>query len=176
MFVAGQLLIGLLLDHVFPLVRFPSAAGVLAGLDRQPTPPRLVILGSSRTGCGLNAEQINLLLASAHHAPPAPRVFNASVPAGDTLTSEFLYDRLRRRGHRPDWVLVEVSPETLNCPNTWMAGHVVRQLGWAELPTHIGDAIRTNSGPRYLGARLLPGLVHREAITTALGRAIRPAP
>jgi hypothetical protein len=57
-----------------------------------------------------------------------------------------------------------------------MAGHVIRQLTWAHLPTHLGDAIRTNSGPRYLGALLLPALVHRTEICAALCQTLWHSP
>jgi hypothetical protein len=164
---------GVALDVLFPLYRFPSARDALDALARQPTPPRLLVLGSSRFGCGFDVGEANRLLWSATGSTRL-RTFNLSVPAGEPLSHELLLDHLLARGLRPDWLVVEIAPENVSTPGAWMPMHAARQLGWRQLPTHFAEVARANSASRYLGSLALPLWVHRERLLEAL--AWRPGP
>src|SRR5262245_16686293 len=72
---------GIALEGLVPLYRFPSARDALDALASQPTPPRLVVLGSSRFGCGFDQAEANRLLWAATGSTDL-RTFNLSVPAG----------------------------------------------------------------------------------------------
>lgn len=158
---------GVALDSFCPLYRFPSARNALDALRRQPVAPRLVVLGSSRLGCGFDTTEANRLLWSAT-GNTRLRVFNLSVPAGEPISHELLLEHLLAGGSHPEWLLVEIAPENLTYPCAWLPMHSTRQLGWRHLFTHLGELARVNSAPRYLGSLLLPLWVHRHRLLDAL--------
>src|SRR5829696_3715572 len=137
LFVGGQLAIGLVLDYRYPLTRFPSGGQAIAVARAEPRPPAVAFFGSSRTGAAVDVSRINALLKA---EPGSPRAVNLAVPTGDCLTSEFLLDQVLKAGVRPRWVVVEVSPETLNVQNVWMTTHVIRQLNWEHVLSHAWAA------------------------------------
>ena len=165
---------GVALEKFYPLLRFPSARDALEVLEHQPT-THLVVLGSSRFGCGIDTPEAQRLVWSAT-GETRFRAFNLSVPGGEPISHEFLLDEMLARGVRPDWLLVELSPENLTCPGAWLPIHCTRQLGWRHFPTHIGEITRANSAPRYLGSLLLPLWVHRHRVLDALTRRPTSAP
>src|SRR5262249_40233174 len=57
-FFAVQLAAGVLLDRVWPQLRFSFLYKQLERLDEQQVPPTVVCLGSSRFGCGVSAEHM----------------------------------------------------------------------------------------------------------------------
>lgn len=173
LFAAGQLVIGLLLDYRYPLVRFPSAGRVLAVAAREERPPAVAFLGSSRTGAAVDAVEANRILAAESGRDPAPRVVTLAVPAGDALSAEFLLDQLLRAGQRPRWAVVEVSPETLNRRNLWMSSHAVRQLTWEHVPSHWPTARRWHAGGYFAEARLVPVYTHRRQLVAEAKSAVR---
>jgi hypothetical protein len=164
LFAGGQLATGLALDYAYPLVRFPSAGRVLAAARAEPRPPAVAFFGSSRTGAAVDAAEANRVLAAESGRKPPPRVVNLGVPAGDALAAEFLLERLLEAGVKPRWAVVEVSPETLNRRNLWMASHAVRQLTWADVPTHWRTAYRWHAGAYFAEARLVPAYTHRRQL------------
>jgi hypothetical protein len=164
LFVAIQLGVGLVLDYGFPLMRFPSAARVLESLPADPSSVEVLFLGSSRFGAGIDAGEVGSLLETAGSPRRLCPVVNASVPAGDLITSEFLFGQLLDRGVRPRIVVVEISPETLNHYNEWLGFHVVRQLRWEHVPAYWYETCRAGHGMRFLSARLFPLFQHRQLI------------
>jgi hypothetical protein len=172
LFVAIQLASGVVLDYLKPLVRFPTAKAVLAVAHQDPTPPTFAFLGSSRTGASIHYDVLNHELTEP--GKPTPRSVSLAVPAGDAITMEFLLDRLIADGTVPTWAVMEVSPETVNAYNTWwMPLHVLRQLNWEHVPTHIGAAIKGNAAWPYLEARLVPTYTYRKQIIAETKVAVR---
>jgi hypothetical protein len=173
LFAGGQLATGLLLDYRYPLVRFPSAGRVLAVAAAEERPPAVAFFGSSRTGAAVDAIEADRILAAESGRDPAPRVVNLGVPAGDALSAEFLLDQLLQAGRKPRWVVVEVSPETLNRRNLWMSSHAVRQLTWEDVPTHWQTARRWHAGGYFAEARLVPVYTHRRQLVAEARSAAR---
>jgi hypothetical protein len=163
LFAAGQLAAGLILDYAAPLTRFPSAGRVAKYLEQEPKPPEVVFFGSSRTGGGIQAAEMNSLLAGEFPADP-PRVLNAAAPGGDPITAEYMLDMLVSRGVRPKVVVLEVWPEAFNRRNPFVNLHVVRQFNWEDAPTSYMDIVRSRSAWLYLQARLVPVYTHRKQI------------
>jgi hypothetical protein len=175
-FLAVQLAAGLLLDYRWPLLRFPSAARVMATVRRQPAPPDLVFLGSSRFAAGIDPGDVAQLLERDCRLPEPVVALNASVPAGDVVTADFLLRRLLREGARPRAVVVEVSPETLNLYNEWLNFHIRRQLRWDDLPAYLLDICRVRQGFYLLSDRLCPLYIHRLEVWGALARLVGVGP
>ncbi len=101
LFVAIQLVGGWFLDYRWQAVRFPSAAGVMARLEQEPS-PEIVFLGSSRFGGGIKPEVIEPLLA-AEKEDRVVSVLNAAVPCGDAIASKYIFAKLLRAGVHPRW-------------------------------------------------------------------------
>jgi hypothetical protein len=172
LFVAIQAFAGWVLDYARPLVRFPTAKAVLAVARQEPKPPAFAFLGSSRTGAAIYYDELEHALAEP--GKPAPRAISLAVPAGDAITMEFLLDQLLETGPAPQWVFIEVSPETVNAENTWwMPLHVLRQLNWEHVPTHAVAAIKGNAAWPYLEARLVPTYTFRKQIVAETKVAVR---
>jgi hypothetical protein len=161
-FLVCQLAAGLLLDFVWPGVRFRGLDYALEQCRTaaaSPERPLVLALGSSRFGCGLLTHVVEAELGP---DPAAPRVINFSMPGGDFITAEHLYQRARAVGCRPSLVLLEVSPETLARRNLWLDMHSLRQLTWLDGPQFASDLVRSGHALRYLASRFVPLYVHRD--------------
>jgi hypothetical protein len=167
-FLITHLVGGLLLDYCWPLVRFPSGAAVLDSLSRMPD-PRMVLLGSSRVAIGISQGEVATLVQRQCHLDKPYWIFNAAVPAGDSITMEFLLGELLQRGVKPDWIVVEVSPETLSEYNEWLGVHVRRQLRWDHVPAYLVQTCRAGQGLRLLSARFFSLFFHRQQILEETG-------
>ena len=166
-FALAQVMAGLLFDHVWPEVRFPFLYRQIAKVEAS-TPPTLVCLGSSRFGTSLLEEDMNRVLREAY-------AFNAAVPAGDPLSSEYVLDQLLAHGIRPRTVVIEILPEALNHRICWMKSHVERQLGWEDLPTHFSEIVRTEQLSAYCQGRLFPLYAYRRGVFTFVSDKVRQA-
>jgi hypothetical protein len=155
---------GLLLDYVWPLVRFPSAGKIVRALHSMPDAPRLVFLGSSRMIGAIEAGEVQRLLQSEQGRTQMYGVLNGAVPAGDLVAQELLLAKILRAGCRPEYLVMEVNPESLHACNPWMQVHVYRQLRWDDLFAYAGDIARSRELVRFLNARFFPLLLHRKAI------------
>jgi|GEM_PF-2600780 len=162
-FTATQLLGGLLLDYVWPGIRFPTAELTFKALARQPRSPDIMCVGSSRFGAGFVQEHIRDQLRAASGDSDLI-VFNAAIEAGDLITARYVMDHAFDQGVRPRILVVEVSPETLARRSEWMGQHVLRQLTWEEIPEHLGSMYRSDNLLRLVSARLLPLHMHRRQI------------
>ena len=161
LFFAIQISAGLLLDHIWPLVRFPEAAAIYDSLAAETVAPRVVFLGSSRTQGGIWPTEICPLLERECRLDKPCGIFNAAVPAGDAIVYENLFDGLQRRGVRPEYLIIEVNPETLNNRNDWLGIHTYRQLNWGDVLTYTIPTVRAGHGMRLLSSRFFPLYLHR---------------
>src|SRR5262249_44128693 len=97
-----------------------------------------------------------------------PVVFNASVPIGDFVASEFMLQRLQQAGVRPTYALVEINPAFVNQRNDWITAHIRRQLVWADLPAYFADICKAGRLDRLLSTRLNPLHCYREELCRQL--------
>ena len=172
LFLAAQLVGGFLLDTVGQAIRFPSAAHVLERVE-QGERPAVICLGSSRFAHGLNESLLKEGLTR-ELGGAGPAILNASVPAGDQVSSDYILQKLLAEGVRPRLALVEVTPESLNACNTWLNVHVQRQLGWEDLPRFGREIFQANQLLRLVKARLLPLYLHRRQLLRESWEAVRP--
>lgn len=162
-FVLVQLGGGLVLDYIWPELRFPTAYLTFKALQQQAKAPDVMCLGSSRFGAGFAQEQIRDILRE-ETGDTTLTVFNAAIEAGDLVTADFIMEGVLEQGTKPRVVVIEVSPETLARRGEWMGQHVLRQLTWEDVPEHLGDIWRSGNMVRLLSARLLPLHMHRHEI------------
>ncbi len=172
LFVLGQVVAGLLLDYVFPLTRFPSAAKAMERAAEEPH-PAVIFFGSSRTESAIVASEADRILAETSHRQPPPRVLNGYIVAGDSLSSEFVFTRMLDRGTKPEWIVLEVSPEMVNDKPPFMREHAIRQLTWPDLFTNFSTIVRANAMWVYAEGRLVPLYSHRRQIVLNGKNAIR---
>lgn len=163
LFIAGQLVAGFLLDYAFPLTRFPSGARALDRAAEEPN-PTVVFFGSSRTESAMVSAEANRILAAESGRQPPPRVLNAYIVAGDSLSSEFVFTRLFDRGMKPEVIVFEVSPEMVDDRPPFMREHAARQLKWGDLFTSLPTIVRSNALWVYAEARVVPVYTHRRQI------------
>jgi hypothetical protein len=74
-------------------------------------PPTVVMLGSSRTMFGFDAQRVQAHLAAA--LPASPLVHNFGIPGAGPINHRLHLQRLLADGIHPDLVLVEVTPQLL---------------------------------------------------------------
>ena len=162
-FLCCQLVGGLLIDYVWPGIRFRGLDDQLAQCRQASCTDRPVVLalGSSRFGCGLQPALVEEALGGPGHGP---KVLNLSMPGGDFITAEHLYRRARETGCQPSLVFLEVSPETLARRNLWLDMHSLRQLTWLDGPRYAADLVRSGHALRYLASRFVPLYVHRDQL------------
>lgn len=91
-------------------LRDPGYADKEIRLARQealnPTGPRIVMLGTSRTAAAFHAGRLREQLGSGV-------VFNFGIPASGPVTHLLYFRRLLAAGHKPDLLILEVLPPTL---------------------------------------------------------------
>ena len=172
LYLAAQGLAGYLIDHHGLAIRFPAAATVLHDAEESPK-ATVVWMGSSRSGA-LSSDAINTGLWE-RYGRHRVNLFNAAVPGGDPVTSEFLLDALLERGHRPEIIVVEVCPYFLLRNSNMVGMHVLRQTNWSDVPAILPEAVSTGNLVRLLTARLLPLYLHRKAIRSSVLPANPPA-
>ena len=160
--VAGQGLAGYVIDHHGLAIRFPSAAIVLQELATAP-PSAVVWMGTSRSEGGIRPDVMNTGLWK-RYGRHRVNLFNAAVPAGDPYVSSYLLDALLERGHRPEILVVEVSPEIVVRNTKWLRAHATRQMGWSDIPAVLPEAIMSETMPRLAMARLMPLYAYRASI------------
>jgi Protein of unknown function (DUF1574) len=174
-FFGLQLIIGLALDYCWPLLRFPSARKTMARLAAEPGKPEIVFLGSSRLKAGIVPEEVGPLLSWQCRTERPVRVFNASVPFGDVISAEYVFQLLLDRGVRPTLVVLEVSPEQLNSWDDWIGVHIRRQFRWHDAPTYLLEICRANQLAFWLGERINPLYYNREDLWADADDAVREA-
>src|SRR5581483_3547900 len=117
-----------------------------------------------RVEVGLEQGELGKLLRREFQESQPVWVFNAAVPAGDPVTMEYVLGQVIQRGARPDWAIVEVSPETLNEYNEWLGIHVRRQLRWDHVPSYLVETCWSGQGLRLFSARFFALFLHRQQL------------
>jgi hypothetical protein len=107
-----------------------------------PGAPRVILLGTSRAGCGFAAGRAQRTAADAGFAAV---VFNCGLPGAGPVTHRLYLPRLLEDGHRPDLLLLEVLPPLL----------ADRPDGPVEARTITGDML-TRAEVETMGAYGLP--------------------
>ncbi len=114
-FVVAQLGLGVAVERWLPGVRDPEYAAKFERLEARraeaPGRPLVLVLGSSRVEMGLVAGRVRAALANR----PA-LVFNFGLSGGGSLLEAIALRRLLAAGVRPDLLVLEVLPLTLNQP------------------------------------------------------------
>ena len=170
--VSVQLLVGGMLDYVFPEWRFIGLKQGLANCQQaDKTQPLIVVLGSSRFGGGVLPKDVEKAL---HANGVSAHVVNLCAPGGDFISAEYIIQLLLQREIVPDCVLLEISPETLAKRNLWLNLHCLRQLTWFDGPRYSVDLIRSGHFLRFLASRLNPIYTFREQIRVHLEAHLLP--
>lgn len=159
-FVLYQLIGGLLLDYYWPQIRFPYAFKQFRRYQEFARSPDVICLGSSRIESCLLDKEINQTMRRLTGAADF-LAFNACVPGGDLIATEFVWHKLWQQGARPKLVVLEVIPEQVNHLNDWLKLHVMRQIRWEDVADYAHEVCRTGHAMRLLQARLIPLYMHR---------------
>ncbi len=154
-------------DYLLPRVRFETLHRLLDMMDDLPSSPDLLCLGSSRTGTSV---QFDALTQAISRESPRFQAFNAGMPMGDPIVSEHVYDAIRKRGHFPKVVLIEVAPEFFQSPPGWLKEHVHRQMRWDETLEYWPEIVRSEAILSTAQERLAPWVAHRKGWWNWLGR------
>lgn len=154
-FLLIQALLGLAIERE-PALRDPEFAEKLARLRKlmaaNPGRPLMLIVGSSRSSCGLHPAGIAL---PGKHGP-SPLVFNFALTACGPIQQVELVERLHRHGIHPQWVLAEIHPLLLHRrPGVWGEEGWIRpeKLNWRDLAV-IEPYLNQPSQWRWRWARL----------------------
>src|SRR3954469_8229556 len=86
-----------LVDHCPLSARDPDAADTINRWHAHPTPPEILILGSSRTGHCIDTPATASLLRETI-GDANVQIFNAALPAGDPILLKFLAEHLLDHG------------------------------------------------------------------------------
>jgi hypothetical protein len=116
--------------------------------------PDIVFFGGSRFGNLVNPKAVEQELAEATSSG-SPFVLNAAVPAGDSVTFDFVAAKLLEAGVRPLITVIEVSPETVSRRNFLLPYHLARQFTWADAVKSLPDVFYSGRVPRLLATRLV---------------------
>jgi hypothetical protein len=160
LFLAVQVVCGLLIDYRWTQFRFPYAHERFRALESEERSPNLLCLGSSRIQMHLHAPT---LTESTRRLTGRDDflAFNGAIPTGDPITMEYAFAEYLTRGARPEWVIIEICPESINHHDEWFAQHVIRQWRWEDIAHHFVDICRTNNLGRLALARFVPLYLHR---------------
>jgi len=113
-FLVLQLTLGIAAEESYTL-KDPGYADKERNLVRleaaNPGAPRVLMLGTSRTGYAFHAGRIEQHLVADLGRPAV--AFNFGIPASGPVTHLLYARRLFARGHRPDLMLIEVLPPGL---------------------------------------------------------------
>ncbi len=172
LFAAGILFLSqfsltLLLDLVFPGVRFPELANVNKQLESSTFRPDITVVGSSHLQGVQTAIAEHVFRKSLQG--DVPKTFNGSVSAGDPVIWDRLFARWVEKDKLPRLLLVEISPETLNRNDPWIGEQVVRILDWRDSIDVAPSLCRGVGIMRLISDRFAPIHRHRYQIRKQLG-------
>jgi hypothetical protein len=127
-FLAGQAVLAYVVSRTHPEIRDPEFGYRLLRLHQlradDPNRPLCLILGSSRTLCGICPPA----LPWPTDAGPEPCVFNFSQFCAGPVRELQTLRRLLADGHRPDWLLLEVWPPYWPQQGYWFdEQHIMQQ-------------------------------------------------
>jgi hypothetical protein len=171
-FALCQVVLAVAIDGWLEAVRDPEYATKLARLKARraefPDRPLVLLLGSSRTAYGIDANSL-----SANVSAPRPLAFNFGLMGGGIRLQELTLRRLLAEGIRPALIFVEVMPALLAVHRGRLLEE--KMLDGARLT--VGEMLRLRRGyrePRRLLAswclgRLLPCYRHQAEVRGELG-------
>ncbi|MGB8352361.1 MAG: DUF1574 family protein [Chthoniobacteraceae bacterium] len=135
----------LLVDHCPLRFRFPEAAALQEAWNKTDPRSSILFLGSSRMESFMQSSAFtaDAQQATGDHSLIA---FNASVPAADPVTSDFITSRLLADGRVPQLAIVEISPDFLARKNPFFSVTIKRQFTAGDLPRYLRDIFY--SGPK----------------------------
>ena len=81
---------------------------------------------------------------------------------------ERILDEMDRIGMHPPTLVVEVVPFHLLNVNPWYNIDLYQLLGWSDIPEHLVEITRAGQFGRLLTSRLLPLMIHRDAVLKEL--------
>ena len=154
-FFLGEIVAGFLIDRAPLEIRFPEVPRIIGLARQRGSSPDIVFFGGSRFANLLNAKAVEQELAKAT-SNGSPFVLNAAVPAGDSVTFDFLAAKLLEAGVRPAVAVIEVSPETISRRNFLLYYHIARQFTWADVLNSVSDAYYSGQGRTLFSSRLIP--------------------
>jgi hypothetical protein len=172
-FAVLQAGLNLSMDRWLPQLRDPPYAYKAARLRRRVLVPEkpltVVVLGSSRTTCGLKGGDLEKCLAQTHSGPVV--AFNFGMTGAGPLQQLLTLKRLLAEGVRPDLLVVEVLPPLFN--GNLPQGEVKRLSATRLRAEELADVARFGGDPDGLRAAwwqaaLLPWYTHRYAIISAV--------
>jgi hypothetical protein len=171
LFFLGQIAIGYGVEHSWPSVRDPEYASKRKRLTElqniAPDQPVILFLGSSRTDMGVCTGQLRAEIQG-----QSATVFNFGMSGAGPMLESVCLRRLLVGGVRPDLLVLEVLPPTLNQPNAhpveedWLDGSRLRSC-------EIAFVRRYHSNPGHLQrgwckARALPCAWQRHGLRSSL--------
>ena len=181
-FLVGQLALGLAVERWLPAARDPEYASKVARLRGRcaeaPGRPLVLVLGSSRVQLGLRAGSLD----SGPDERPA-LVFNFGLGGCASLMEAVCLRRLLHEGVRPDLLVLEVLPATLNqcgarpVEEEWLDANRLRSGEAAFLARYQSDPRR--SACQWLKGRGLPCVWHHDNLRSLLalgGGRFQPGP
>jgi hypothetical protein len=170
--VVWQLALAVAVDQWLPQVRDPEYAIKEKRLKEKmaefPDRPIAVMLGSSRTAYGLNA---NLIGAQPNNREPI--LFNFGLPGGGPIMQRICYDRLRDAGIQPALILFEILPAFFNGESGERVE--LNMLDGARLNLEELQRVRSYSASanapyrRWTYGRSLPSQRHQAELNQAIG-------
>ena len=175
LFILVQLVMGLLLDNCWPLVRFPEARHLFERYQQlfaNGDSPDVLVLGTSRFELGIHEDALTGTLRR-EIGNSRLRAFNASVQAGDLHANAFILDHLLALGARPRLLLIEMSPESVHELSPWINFQVLRQLRWQDLPSQANQLIKANTLTSLVRVRLFPLPTYRDQMEESLTELVR---
>lgn len=128
-FLAGQAVLAYVANRIHPEIRDPEFGYRLLRLRQlsaeTPERPLCLVLGSSRTLCGICPPALPPWPAD---AGPEPCVFNFSQFCAGPVRELQTLRRLLAEGHRPQWLLLEVWPPYWPQEGYWLdERHIMEQ-------------------------------------------------
>lgn len=176
-FFAVQIIAGLVLDYALPQITWPQLYDMLDQLRAQPRTPDVIILGSSRFECIVDAAEIAGEVRTLTGTSDI-RVFNATLSGSDHVAMEHTFQKILAQGVEPRMLVIEISYLTLVPTNYSTRVNVHHFQTWADLPSTLPDVIHVNGLNKVALSRFAPLYLHRYEILKqtrgALG--LLPAP
>jgi hypothetical protein len=165
-FLLGQLAVGAAWDHAPLYVRFPQGSKVVNSARRMGDAPYAALFGTSRFR-NIDLDAVGVGLGPAL-AGATPRVFQASVLAGDPVIIDYLLREILAEGPAPALAVIEISPETLSYPAHWLMDHVTRIYTLRDVLGNLGEIAARGRLGDVAQRRLLPASVYRRELLTWL--------
>jgi hypothetical protein len=180
LFLAGQLLFGLLMDTQVQQLRDPEFGFKLrrlrSFLRRHPGRPLILAIGSSHTEMGLRPDAMPRCRLPDGREPV---LFNAAMNGHGRITGPLhellVLDRLLRDGVRPDWVVAEIMPSALVFGDLRAEEVQAGRLSWRDLQylrTYCADGAQLYGA--WCSERALPCYSHRFTVLSLLAPSLLP--